>query len=60
MKSSAMDFGATTLAALCSTLESQCREGSVEEAAAQVSNVASEYDQAQKALEKTVAELIRS
>lgn len=50
LKSNGRDFGATALADACEALEHACREGSVEDPAAQVTDIASKLERARSAL----------
>lgn len=59
MRSSALDFGASTLAELCATLESQSNQESVDDVSSQVSRIGAEFDLAKKALGKVAANLRR-
>lgn len=50
LKSNARDFGATTLAKTCEVLETDCRDGQVNDPGGRVSAVSDELDRARHAL----------
>ncbi len=50
LKSNAADMGATLLSSLCATLEAACKDGTVENASAQVDVIKDELDRARAAL----------
>ena len=59
LKSSARDFGAEQLSALCETLEKSCREGLPDQAAAHVDVITAAYGPARHELSGYLAELKR-
>lgn len=56
MKSSAQDFGASTLSGLCATLESACKNGFPENARRQVADIETHFGSASDALKLYIAQ----